>query len=422
MNILLIGAGAREHSIALALKNSPSTNNLFSAPANPGILKLASLADIDISNHQSIIDFCKINNIDLVVVGPEQPLADGVADSLNSAQIPVFGPSKFAAQLESSKDFAKRFMIDNSIPTANYRSFSIDEKESAINYIKSQNLPIVIKADGLAAGKGVIIADDLDSAIEAINSIFDGEFGKAGAKIVIEEFMEGEEASLFAICDGNDFVFLASSQDHKRIGANDTGKNTGGMGSYAPAKIVTEKVLNSAKKEIAEKVLAGMKDLKAPYIGCLYIGLMIKNEIPKVVEFNCRFGDPETQSVLAVFQGDFAKLLYSAAIGKLDLSAIDSICANSACTVVIASKGYPDSFAKGYEIYGIEAAEELNISVLHAGTSLKEGKLLSAGGRVLSIVAKAENLKDAIELAYKGIDKIELENKYYRPDIGKKGL
>lgn len=422
MNILLIGAGAREHSIAIALKNSPSTKNLFSAPANPGIQNIASFADIDIANHQSVIDFCKTNNIDLAVIGPEQPLADGIADTLNSAGIPVFGPSKFSAQLESSKDFAKEFMINNSIPTANYRSFSNDEIDLAIDYLKSQNFPIVIKADGLAAGKGVVIADNLDSAINAVRSIFDGEFGKAGAKIVIEDFMEGEEASLFAICDGNDFVFLASSQDHKRIGANDTGKNTGGMGSYAPAKIVSPKVLDSAKKDIADKVLAGMKALKAPYIGCLYIGLMIKNEIPKVVEFNCRFGDPETQSVLAVFQGDFAKLLHSAAIGKLDLSAIENVCANSACTIVIASKGYPDSFAKGYEIFGIEAAQELNVSVLHAGTTLKDGKLLTSGGRVLSVVAKADNLKDAIELAYKGVDKIDFENKYYRPDIGKKGL
>lgn len=421
MNILIIGSGGREHAIALALANSKSNPRLFAAPGNPGIALLAESVDLNLASHSEIIDFCKKFNIDFVFVGPEQPLADGLADSLRNYAIPVFGPSQNAARLESSKDFAKNFMAKYNIPTAAFFSFSADQIDDAKKYVSDGNFPVVLKADGLAAGKGVIIAESENDAHQAIDFIFDGAFGSAGSKLVIEEFMQGEEASIFAISDGHDFVTLAPSQDHKRVGNDDLGKNTGGMGAYAPTKIVTEDLLNQVKNEIIIPTLQGMASEGYPFIGCLYVGLMIKDNYAKVVEFNCRFGDPETQAVLSIFDGDFAQLCYSAAIGSLDISSINNIAAKTACCVVLASDGYPDAFDKGFEIKGLD--NPLNSAfVYHAGTKAINEKIVSSGGRVLGVTGLGTNLAEAINNAYIACEQINFDNKYYRVDIGKKGL
>ena len=422
INILLIGSGGREHALADTLKKSPSCGKLYCAPGNPGIWEIAEPVAIDIDNNKLVIDFCKNNLIDLVVVGPEKPLALGIADSLSAAGIPCFGPSKQAAQLESSKSFAKNFMLQNSIPTAAYKTFSKDEKNEAFSYIDSMTAPIVIKADGLAAGKGVIVAMSHEEAKYELSKMFEGSFGNAGMNVVIEEFLVGEEASILAICDGNDYVLLASSQDHKRIFDGDLGKNTGGMGAYSPARIATDEVMNIVSKEIIAPVLQGMRDIGTPFIGCLYTGLMINKNRPRVVEFNVRFGDPETQAVLAILKSDFARLLMSAALGHIDKTSIIDSTNGASCCVVLASRGYPDLFDKGFEITGIRKAESLGAKVYHAGTALIDDKIVSAGGRVLGVTATADNLKAAIDKAYSSLSVIHFENMYLREDIGKKGV
>jgi len=420
MNILLIGSGGREHSIAVSLNNS-SDINIYCSPGNAGIAKIANIINLDISNHLDVIEFCNDYNIDLVVIGPEKPLSEGVADSMNNAKIPVFGPSKNAAKLEWSKDYAKQFMQKYNIPTAKYSTFSSDEIDTAIDFVNSMQLPIVLKADGLAAGKGVVIAYSYKEAEDSLHSIFSGEFGDAGAKVVIEEFLEGEEASIFAICDGNDYITLAPSQDHKRIYDDDKGKNTGGMGAYAPTQLVSDIVLNKVKTDIIDKVVAGMKSEGGPYIGCLYVGLMIHNCTPSVVEFNCRFGDPETQPVLSIFKGNFANLLLSAAKGKIDKSAVENIADGFATCVILASDGYPDRYDSGMVIGGTENMPN-RVFIYHSGTKISDGNLLSAGGRVLGVTAVADNLKESIDLAYHSIEKIHFDNMYFRKDIGAKGL
>ena len=422
MNILLIGSGGREHAIAAILRKSPTVNKLFSAPGNPGILEISQFANINLSKYNEILDFCKLEEIDLVVIGPEQPLAEGLSDYLRNENILVFGPSQKAALLESSKSFAKEFMKSNNIPTANFETFNSNQKIEALEYLKAQNLPIVIKADGLAAGKGVIIANTLEEANSAINEMFDGIFGDSGKTLVIEEFMEGDEASIFAICDGKDFVCLAPAQDHKRIFEGDLGKNTGGMGSYAPAPLVNDAVLNKVKETIIQPVLNGMNAIGSTFIGCLFVGLMIKDDNPKVVEFNVRFGDPETQSVLSIFEGDLAQLFKSAAEGNIDKSAFIESTNKFACCVVAASNGYPDEFQKGYEISGLNEIDSNSAIVFQAGTKLVENKLVSNGGRVLSVVGLSDTLKNAVDIAYQEINKIKFENIYFRKDIAYKAL
>lgn len=421
INILLIGSGGREHALAKTLSESASTEKLFASPGNPGIFQHAENAGINTGDFNEIIKFCKSKNIDLVVVGPEQPLADGLADILNQNQIKCFGPSKNAAQLESSKSFAKDFMARHNIPTADFRSFSKDQETEAIDYVNSSDR-VVIKASGLAGGKGVLIPENTQQAIENVRSVFDGQFGDAGDQIVIEEFMEGEEASIFAICDGTDFITLAPSQDHKRAFDDDKGPNTGGMGAYTPAPIVTEDILMLTKEKIIQPVLDGMAKDGNPFIGCLYCGLMITTEGPKVVEFNVRFGDPETQSVLSIFDGDLARLFYSAASGKLDQLSINQTAVGVACNVVLASDGYPGSYQKGLKISGLENINDENVIVYHAGTKENEGQILTNGGRVLSVNARANSLEDAINLAYESVNKLCFDNIYYRKDIGQKGL
>ncbi len=422
MNILLIGGGGREHAMAFALSRSRSCGKLFCSPGNPGIFKTAEKADIDPNNFIEIIDFCKQNSIDLVAVGPEQPLANGLADRLRDIGINVFGPGKAAARLESSKGFAKDFMKRHGIPTAPFRTFSKEDAEDAHGYIDEHKMPLVLKADGLAAGKGVIIAQEKEEAHKTLDLMFEGLFKEAGESVVIEDFLEGEEASILAVSDGYNFITLASSQDHKRALEGDQGKNTGGMGAYSPAPVITNDLRIKTEQKIIRPAIDGISKKGAAFIGCLYAGLMIKDGEPYVVEFNVRFGDPEAQAVLPVFDGDFAALLYSASIGKLDRSTAKNIQNGASCCVVMASKGYPESYEKGYEIKGIEEAEKLGALVFHAGTSEKDGKLVASGGRVLGVTAVEDNLPAAIANAYKFTGMISFQNSRCRSDIGKKAL
>ena len=420
MNILLIGSGGREHSLAICLAKSPKVK-LFSSPGNPGIAQVSEIVSLDLNEHNQVVEFCQKNLIDLVVVGPEKPLSDGLADSLRNNSINVFGPSQLGALLESSKDYAKQFMKKYDIPTAAFRTFNKDELSLAKQYVKNHSMPVVIKADGLAAGKGVIIADHIDEALTALDTIFSGEFGEAGDRIVVEEFLLGEEASVFAVCDGKDYVLLAPSQDHKRIGDGDAGKNTGGMGAYAPTWLVNDSIMEKVRRKIIDKVLFGLQKEGIDYIGCLYVGLMIYNGEPNVVEFNCRFGDPETQPVLTIFEGDFAGLLYSAALGKIDKSKMIRASNGFATCVVLASDGYPDNYETNKKITGLNALPP-GVVAYHAGTKSIDGELFTAGGRVLGITAVGNSLAESIFNAYSAISAVDFDNIYYRKDIGLKGM
>jgi len=425
MNILLIGSGGREHALAYGLHASPSTHNLYAFPGNPGMRGIATIVDsLSLNDSATITAFCHHNEIDLVIVGPEAPLVKGLADDIRKNGIAVFGPSAMAARIESSKGFSKDLMKKYGIPTAGYERFTQEQSHEAHAYVNDRALPIVIKADGLAAGKGVIIAETHHEAHEAIDEIFSGLFADAGSSIVIEDFLKGEEASVFAITDGNSAVLLAPAQDHKRAKDGDLGKNTGGMGAYAPAPLVTEAVMQRVQDEIVEPMLKAMREEGYPFVGCLFVGLMIENGKPSVVEFNCRFGDPETQAVLSVFQGDLARLLNSAAIGALDAHAMESRAKGFACNVVMASGGYPDEYETGHTIIGLGKVSEIqNIRVFHAGTrALSDGSIVTAGGRVLGICGLGETLSEAIDNAYNGLIDIHYPHRYYRTDIGKKGL
>ena len=423
MNVLIIGAGGREHALSLKIKESPRLNNLYIMPGNPGTRFLGENIQINVSDHPKIIEFCKQRNIDLVVIGPEQPLVEGLADILRENGINVFGPNKEAAQIESSKHFAKKVMKEAEVPTAKYLPFTSNMFEPAKEYIRTKKYPCVIKVDGLAAGKGVFVCQNSQEAEEALNLIFhDKLFKESGEKVLVEEFLTGEEVSVFAICDGNDFVCLPASQDHKRIGDNDTGKNTGGMGAYAPAPIVTHKMFEEIKNRILYPVVKNLNKRNASFIGCLYAGLIITDEGPKVIEFNCRFGDPETQVVLPVIKGDFLHLLHSAALGKIDKAAVEYNGGSSVC-VVTASKGYPDSYEKGFEITGLDELRA-DIIVYHAGTKEVNGKILTNGGRVLGVTSVLPdfNLTLAKDLAYKALEGIHFKNIYYRKDISDKAF
>lgn len=423
MKTLLIGSGGREHALALKLSQADSIEKVFAAPGNPGMKNCAEIVDLDAADFDAVAEFCKKNSVDFAVVGPEKPLAEGLADFLRDAGIDVFGPSREAARLEASKAFAKEFMNRRGIPTAEYRVFTDDLVVQATNYVRKIGAPCAIKASGLAAGKGVIIPKSADEGERAIHDMFAGKFGDAGKTIVIEKFLRGEEASILAVTDGENYATLASAQDHKRIFDGDKGPNTGGMGAYAPAPIVTEEILEKIKSRIIEPAIRGMKAEGYPFVGCLYAGLMIDpNGDPYVVEFNVRFGDPETQPVLSVFRGDFGKLLSTAAKGSLDKSAIENVAEESACCVVLASEGYPGAYEKGAEISGIEVAETGGAIVYHAGTAEKDGKLVTAGGRVLGVTGIGKDLKSSIDAAYSAVDKIEFAGKYFRKDIGAKGL
>jgi phosphoribosylamine--glycine ligase len=420
--ILLIGSGGREHALAKALVSSDSCEKLWVAPGNPGIAREAECVSLRVDDHEAIERFCSRNDVSLVVIGPEQPLAEGLSDFLREEGIDVFGPSKAAAQLETSKGFSKDFMQRHGIPTAPYRRYNAMQHDDARAYAAAHELPVVIKYDGLAAGKGVVVATTHQEALEAIDFMYAGAFGTDG--VVIEGFLSGQEASVFAICDGQTFVTLAPAQDHKRVGDGDTGKNTGGMGAYAPAPIVTPVVLARVHEQIVQPVLDGMYNEGMPFVGCLFCGLMI-NELgePSVVEFNVRFGDPETQAVMSVLSADTAALFASAARGSIDASAISSIAIGHACNVVLASAGYPDAFEKGLDISGIDDAEsDPYVTVYHAGTKDADGSLVTNGGRVLGVTAIGDTLEQAVSRSYAAVSKISYDTKYYRTDIAKKAL
>ncbi|ROL58332.1 phosphoribosylamine--glycine ligase [Bacteroidetes/Chlorobi group bacterium Naka2016] len=422
MRIFLVGNGGREHCLAWKLKNSANDVEIFSPSKNAGIQSIANFVSIDEKNYEEISKFCLERRIDLVVVGPEDPLANGIADFLRAKGIPVFGPSRLAARIESSKSFAKEFMRRNGIPTAQFSSFTIEQFDDAVDFINSLHPPIVVKADGLAAGKGVVVCQTREEAIKVVKQMFSGEFAEAGKKVVIEEFLEGDEASILAITDGENYVLLPTSQDHKRIFDGDLGKNTGGMGAYSPTPLINRQALEHIENEIIRPAIVGMANEGYPFVGCLYAGLMVKDNRAKVVEFNCRFGDPETQAVLPLVKGDFASLLLSAANGKLNKDYYQGNESKFSCCVILASKGYPDEYQKGFEITGIELAESLGCVVFHSGTLKVDNKLVSNGGRVLGVVALGDTLQEAIQKSYEGVDKIHFENKYFRKDIGAKGL
>jgi phosphoribosylamine--glycine ligase len=413
MKILVIGGGGREHALVKALLRSPSTTSVVCAPGNAGIAQ--DVECMMLAGTGATVDYCTANAIDLVIVGPEQPLVDGIADALNAAGIPVFGPSAKGAQLEASKDFTKKLCDRTHIPTARYATF--DNRTDAFEYIYKHGAPIVIKADGLAAGKGVTVAMTPRQAVEAVDDCFDGAFGKAGSRVVIEEYLSGEEASFFAICDGTDAVLFASAQDHKRAFDNDEGPNTGGMGTYSPTPAMNPELDDEVMRSMIAPTMRGLAEDGIPYTGVLFAGLMLTANGPKLIEYNSRFGDPETQVMLARFTGDLAALLHSCAVGKLareHLAFSDDV----AICVVMAAKGYPGNYEKGSIIRGLgDAASIEGVSILHAGTTQKDGEITANGGRVLNIVATAKTIEEARARAYAAIAKIDWPEGFCRNDI-----
>jgi len=416
MNVLLIGSGGREHALAYALARSPSLTRLFAAPGNPGIADLAILVGLDVSDHAAVIAFCRRERIDLVVVGPEAPLVAGIVDDLEAAGIAAFGPSRGAAQLEGSKGFTKDLCARYAIPTAAYARFS--EPAPALAYVKAQGAPIVVKADGLAAGKGVTVAMTLDEALAAVEACFAGQFGAAGAEVVVEAYLEGEEASFFALADGTHVLALASAQDHKRAFDGDTGPNTGGMGAYSPAPVMTPDMTDRVMADIIRPTVAGMARDGVPFKGVLFAGLMITANGPELIEYNVRFGDPETQVLMLRLQSDLLQLLLAARNGSLD-GAEASWSADAALTVVMAAAGYPGDYAKGGEIRGLaEAADTPGVTLFHAGTRRDGDRIVSHGGRVLNVAALGQSVGEARDRAYAAIARIDWPEGFCRHDIG----
>ena len=417
MNILVIGSGGREHALFRKLMESPQTDKIYAIPGNPG---MGEMTDISMEDNAAILNFAKEKEIGLVVVGPEVPLMNGLVDELESAGIRAFGPRANAAEIEGSKSFAKDLMKKYGIPTARYEVFT--EAEPARAYIRREGAPIVVKADGLAAGKGVIVAMSEQEALDAVNAIMEGNsFGDAGARVVIEEFMEGEEASLLAFADGKTIRPMISAQDHKRAFDGDQGPNTGGMGTYAPAPVMTPEMIERATEEILKPTIAAMAKEGRPYAGCLYLGLMVTDEGPKVVEFNARFGDPETQVVLPLLDGDLVQIMCACADGTLADVPIHWKDGAAVC-VVLAAGGYPAAYEKGNEIHGIADAEKTGALVFHAGTAAKEGKLVTNGGRVLGVAGMGEDIASAVRSAYAAVEKISFKDAYYRKDIAHRAL
>lgn len=419
MKVLVIGSGGREHALLWKLSQSPSVTDVYVIPGNDGMSDVASL--IPVKGNEDIIDFARLMQVDLTVAGPETVLTEGLADEFEKRGMAFFGPSKAAARIEGSKGFAKALMKKYGIPTAAYETF--DDEEKAIAYLKANDTyPIVIKADGLASGKGVIIAQSEEEAIDTVKDMLEGHtFSGAGRSVVIEEFMEGEEASMLCFCDGTNVVPMISAQDHKRIFDFDKGPNTGGMGAYAPAPVMTKEMCEEVNVRILRPIVAAMKKEGYPFKGCLYAGLMITSEGPKVVEFNCRFGDPETEAVLPLFDGDLARVMLDCVQGTLS---DEAVVWKKACAVdvVLASEGYPASHSSGEVISGIEDAKKAGCLVFHAGTVKKNGQYVVKGGRVLNVVALADTLAEAKAKAYEGVSRISWRGMQYRHDIADKGL
>ncbi len=418
MKILVIGSGGREHALCWAISASPLCDKLYCAPGNAGIARVADCVDVAATDLPRILDFCLSTQIDFVVVGPEDPLCAGLVDQLAEAGIKAFGPSAAAAQLEGSKRFTKELCQEARIPTARFQAFT--EAAPALDYVASHPYPLVVKADGLAAGKGVTIAETQEQAETAIKDVFDGRFGVA--ELVIEECLVGEEASFFALVDGDHVLPLASAQDHKRVGDGDTGPNTGGMGAYSPAPVMTEETTARVMADIIEPTVAALKARGIPYRGVLYAGLMLTDDGPKLIEYNVRFGDPECQVLMMRLMSDLLPALVATCDGVLDhvdLRWFDK----TAMTVVMATEGYPGSYPKGTEIKGLDAAMALDdVEVFHAGTIQRDGKILSNGGRVLNITALGGNVADARDRAYAAIERIEWPEGFYRRDIGWRAL
>ncbi|VVA90652.1 unnamed protein product [Arabis nemorensis] len=426
--VLVIGGGGREHALCHALKRSPSCDSVLCAPGNPGITSSGDatcIPDLDISDSLAVISFCQKWNIGLVVVGPEGPLVAGLANELVNAGILTFGPSSQAAALEGSKNFMKNLCHKYNIPTAKYKTFF--DASAAKEYIQEQGVPIVIKADGLAAGKGVTVAMELEEAFEAVDSMLvKGVFGSAGCQVIVEEFLEGEEASFFALVDGENAIPLESAQDHKRVGDGDTGPNTGGMGAYSPAPVLTKELQDVVMDSIIHPTVKGMAEEGCKFIGVLFAGLMIekKSGLPKLIEFNVRFGDPECQVLMMRLESDLAKVLLAACKGELSGVSLDWS-QDSAMVVVMASKGYPGAYEKGSIIKNLEEAETVapGVKVFHAGTDLdSEGNVVASGGRVLGVTAKGKDLEEAHERAYWAVQQISWPRGFFRRDIGWRAL
>ncbi len=421
MKVLVVGSGGREHALVWKFSQSKKVDKIFCAPGNAGVASLATCVDIGSSDVENLVAFAKKENIDLTVVGPEDPLTEGLVDRLEEEGLRVFGPSQKAASLEGSKVFMKDILKKYNIPSAQYEVFN--DREKALAYIDEIGAPIVVKADGLAAGKGVIVAFSIGEAKEAVDLIMkDKAFGDAGSRVVIEEFLEGEEASFIAFTDGKTILPLPTSQDHKAVYEGDKGPNTGGMGAYSPAPVVTQKLHDQVMVDVMEATVKAMAAEGCPYKGMLYAGLMIKDGVAKVLEFNCRFGDPECQPLLMRLDSDLVDVLDAAIDGKLDEIDLQVDPRPTVC-VVLAAGGYPGDYAKGVVINGLdEAAKRENVFVFHAGTALDNGKVVTAGGRVLGVTAIGANLKEAIDSAYGAVSDISWENHYFRKDIGHKAL
>ena len=420
MNILILGGGGREHSLAWAIKQNPKCDRLIVSPGNAGTANLAECIAMNIVDGDEILTFVKKNSIDFVIIGPEAPLAAGIADVLRSEDVLCFGPSQAAAQLEASKFFTKSVCDAAKAPTAIYGHFT--DKQSAQDYVKKMGVPIVVKADGLAAGKGVIVAMTLLEALDALDDMFGHELGRAGAEVVIEEFMQGEEASYFILCDGTDVLAIGTAQDHKRVGDGDTGPNTGGMGAYSPAPVLTDKIAQKAMDEIIKPTVAEMARRGTPYTGVLYAGLMIKDGAPRLVEYNARFGDPECQVLMMRLGAQVLDLLLACAEGRLAQARVNWA-DDHALTVVLAAEGYPKSYDKGSLILGLNTIESSSKAMcFHAGTSQSETGITAQGGRVLNMTARAETLEDARKKAYEMVRQVDWPEGFYRSDIGWRAL
>ncbi|WP_448953700.1 phosphoribosylamine--glycine ligase [Labrys neptuniae] len=416
MNILLIGSGGREHALAWAISASPLCERLYAAPGNPGMEECAICAPIDIADHQAIIAFCRENEVDFVVVGPEAPLVAGLVDDLATAGIKAFGPSKAAAQLEGSKGYTKDLCQEFSIPTAAYRRFG--EVEAARSYVREQGAPIVIKADGLAAGKGVVVAMTLEEALAAVDAIFAGSVGEAGHEVVVEQFLDGEEASFFALSDGISAIPLASAQDHKRAFDGDQGPNTGGMGAYSPAPVMTPEMEERVMESIIRPTVRAMAARGTPFKGVLFAGLMLTKDGPQLIEYNVRFGDPETQVLMPRLRSDLLPALIASADGVLSTVSMRWK-VDAALCVVMATKGYPGSFVRGSEIRGLAKAASLDdVLVFHAGTKRAGDHILANGGRVLGITASGKSVAEAQKRAYEAVDLVDWPEGFSRRDIG----
>jgi phosphoribosylamine--glycine ligase len=420
MNILILGSGGREHALAWAVMQNPKCDRLIVAPGNAGIAMIAECAALDIEDGGAVVTFAEENSIDFVIVGPEAPLAAGVADRLRDAGLLVFGPSAEAARLEASKSFTKEICDAANAPTAAYGHFT--DADAAKAYVRTQGAPIVVKADGLAAGKGVIIAETVAEAEAAIDDMFGGAFGGAGAEVVIEEFMQGEEASFFVLCDGTDVLPIGTAQDHKRVGEGDTGLNTGGMGAYSPAPVLTDAIAQKALDEIIKPTMAEMAKRGAPYKGVLYAGLMIENGQPRLVEYNVRFGDPECQVLMMRLGAQAMDLMHACAEGRLAEARVNWA-DDHAMTVVLAANGYPGSYEKGSVIGGLDALPEDSFQMMfHAGTTEQDGKITATGGRVLNATARGATLQEARDRAYAMVDQVTWPEGFCRRDIGWRAL